>query len=509
MKIVFTFVLLLSALTVQGSESKGLIFGTVREALTGKEISGATVRLMIVNQMCPLKEVLSDEKGQFLFNDLSLGRYRVAVTKDGYARTVYGEASDHPVGQELLITGATSQHEIEFQLDGSAAISGHIYDSQGGSVPNSPVVLESIVDHRTFRTFTDSLGFFSLLDLPADFYKISARKYDSSKKQIEGERWYYPGTLDEDGIEAVELQTGKTAVIDIRFGIVPKHVWSGKVVGPDGEAVPGVDLAFLRLEDSKLSPLAACKTGEDGTCLVRSIAPGQYWVYLLHVPPPYAMWFVNDPAVRLIDAYTKRLLIEHGKQSSTEFHIERGVPVQAKIYMGSGAPAAMETGIKVTLTHFWQVSHFKLPFIAGSTHPTADTLEFYVHPALTYELEVNHQDPNADFSVVKVQWNRNPLSNPIQISQGSADQLEIWVDQGSTISGSAPGARVVFAERMNENSNDGNFYSPSLFNAIVQHGNFLLRALPPGTYRIRQDKKNAPFVEVTIAAGESKTVAFE
>ena len=510
MRILYVAIVFFHAISLFASDHPGVISGMVTKVTTGKEIPGVVVRLFLVNQVCPEREILTDENGEFYFSGVPSGRYRVSVTRNGYARTTYGQTRENPIGQALLITGISPRQRIHFELSEAAAVSGHIFDAEGNALAKSYFSLESVtLENRTFRGFTDELGYFHMADLPADFYKISARKYDSTGQQTEGDRWYYPGTLDEAKMEAVELEVGKTAVIDIRFGKAPEPGWIGKVLGPEGEAIPKADLSFLRFENSRWTPLAACRTLEDGTCFVRNLIPGKYWVYVAHAPAPYTTWLKKDAAVKSIERFAKPLLVEPEKQAITEFQLEKGIPVPAKIYVAGGAPAASDTGIQPMLTHSWEVANFKLPVNAGMTHDSPDTVAFYLHPELSYHLEVGQRDSRKEFSVTKILWNQNPLIDSIQVTGNSTAQMEIWVAQGSSISGRVAGAKVIFAERLQQEAFKEKFYPKTHFSTIVEQGNFLFQALPPGTYRIHQNNRNGPFVEVTVAAGESKTVSFE
>ncbi len=510
MRILYLAIIFFHALTLFATEQPGVISGTVRDANTGKEISGVTVRLLLVNQTCPVREMLTDEMGEFYFSGVPQGRYRVSATRNGYVRATYGQTRENPIGQELVITNISSHQQVHFELPEAAAVSGRIFDAQGDALAKAYFSLESItLENRTFRGFSDESGYFHLSDVPADFYKISARKYDASRKQVERDRWYYPGTLDEAKMEAVELEVGKTAVVDIRFGKAPAPGWIGKVYGPDGEAIPKADLAFLRSENSRWAPLAACRTAEDGTCSVRNLVAGEYWVYVAHAPAPYTTWLNKNTVEKNVEKFAKPLLVEPERQAITEFQLEKGISLPAKIYAAGGAPAASETGIKPTLTHFWEISNFKLPVSAGMTHDSPEIVEFYVHPELLYRLEVSQQDARKEFSVTRIHWNREPLVNPIQIAGSNTGELEIWLDHGSSISGKAGSAKVVFAERVEKEPSQENFYPKTHFSAIVEQGDFLFQALPPGTYRIHQNNRNGPFVEVTVGAGETKTVSFE
>jgi len=52
-------------------------------------------------------------------------------------------------------------------------------------------------------------------------------------------------------------------------------------------------------------------------------------------------------------------------------------------------------------------------------------------------------------------------------------------------------------------------YSDSLLHVSVQQGQFLIRGLPAGTYRVHKDSPQGSFVEVTLTSGESKTLTVD
>ncbi len=292
-----------------------LIYGTVTGA-TGEPVSAVTVRLMMIELVCPQKEVLTDKEGRYQFTDVEVGRYHVIATKEGYERAVYGLTSRNPAGEQIVISASAQKREVNFQLLPGAAVTGHIYDAAGNPVTKSYVFFQSLTDEKHSNyTFTDELGFYWIADLAPDLYKISSRKYLPQKKELVGDEFFYPGTPEESEAQPVFLEAGKTAVMDLYFQENHKSIWDAAVTGPKGEPVSKVDLSFLRISEGEITTTYGCRTDSDGTCSVRELPDGNYWVYVQYAPPPYTLYVNRKKAADPLQVFAKPVEIEKGKRS--------------------------------------------------------------------------------------------------------------------------------------------------------------------------------------------------
>jgi len=88
--IAFTLLLIFSNIvSAQNiSSSPGLVIGSIMDADNSKAISGANIRLTILSDTSFVKNELSLKNGEFLFDKLAFGYYRLQVSMVGYAGLV-------------------------------------------------------------------------------------------------------------------------------------------------------------------------------------------------------------------------------------------------------------------------------------------------------------------------------------------------------------------------------------------------------------------------------------
>ncbi len=250
-------------------------------------MAGVEVSLIAVTRGCPSSQALTDERGRFQFDKIPHGAYCVAVFKIGYEKITYGQTKDHPVGQELIVTPTSNPPDLEILLPYGAGVAGHIYDPSGLAIPRCYVFFDPVgITNQAFHVMTDQNGYYWAASLPEGAYVISARKYSEARHQVEGDRWYYPRTVDEKQATAVSLAAGKTATIDIRFGEDRVVKWIGTVLDPKGMPVARADLEITKWDGMQFLSKNVCRTGPKGTCEDRDLTDGNYWIFLSRAPYP-------------------------------------------------------------------------------------------------------------------------------------------------------------------------------------------------------------------------------
>jgi hypothetical protein len=195
---------LLSALTlsVRAQPSTILIHGRVLSGDTGDALPHA--RIVIYNDATPLPAIFSDGQGRFAAAPLPPGRYRLAVTKAGYALT-----SAERVGDRATSDG------VDVRMPRSSAVAGHVVDRFGD--PSAAVLIQlfmrapdrSKVGALVKNASTDDLGEYRFGGLPEGTYVVGTMTQQQDRTgQFNRTVTYYPGVTSIADAEDVVLRPG-------------------------------------------------------------------------------------------------------------------------------------------------------------------------------------------------------------------------------------------------------------------------------------------------------------
>src|SRR6266852_4852754 len=156
--------------------------------------------------------------GGFAMPDIEPGRYRLEVSKRGYARFLYGARGTDRPGAMLSVDSGQHVTNLVLPMSPQAVITGRVLDEDGDPVPYIEVrLLGPRFDHGKRRLEpldggqTDDLGEFRIFGLSPGKYYLSA---ESEGRQDEGygsdgfASTYYPRTTDPAGATAVDVRPG-------------------------------------------------------------------------------------------------------------------------------------------------------------------------------------------------------------------------------------------------------------------------------------------------------------
>src|SRR5215467_2997246 len=153
------------------------VSGMVVDAATGAPLSGAQVTL--TSSMAPgVEAMLTDESGQFAFDDVPASKYVLSAKRKGYLEQLYKQ---HQQFSTAIVTGpGLNMENLRFDLRPGASISGVVTDEAGEPVRNAQVTLiqrEVFMGRRnTFQrsgTITNDLGQFRFGHLTPGTYFIA------------------------------------------------------------------------------------------------------------------------------------------------------------------------------------------------------------------------------------------------------------------------------------------------------------------------------------------------
>ncbi|HKF64881.1 MAG TPA: carboxypeptidase-like regulatory domain-containing protein [Vicinamibacterales bacterium] len=188
------------------SEPAIQIYGRVVAADTGDPLVHA--RVVIFNDALPLSPIFSDAQGRFSSVPLPQGRYRLTVTKAGYALT------------SVARLDSLSPDDVEVRLPRSSAIAGRVLDEFGEPAPGVSMRLLTRSPDRTKvgvqvkATSTDDLGEYRFGGLAAGAYVVSATMRQVVANDVNESVNYYPGVAAIANALDIDLHPG-----DERLGI--------------------------------------------------------------------------------------------------------------------------------------------------------------------------------------------------------------------------------------------------------------------------------------------------
>jgi len=145
--------------------SKALIEGVVVRADSGTALPGVQIDLMRFSASpstdpfaSNLITVTGDSRGHFEIPNLSAGMYRVFATRNGFARSEYGQRTPNGRGVSLTIVDGQQIRDLTFRLQPAGTITGRVTGSDGEPLTGFSVeLLRATYDSTGTRVLRPSL----------------------------------------------------------------------------------------------------------------------------------------------------------------------------------------------------------------------------------------------------------------------------------------------------------------------------------------------------------------
>jgi protocatechuate 3,4-dioxygenase beta subunit len=278
------------------------VSGTVLEAGTNTPVAGAQVTLMsfaLRPQPGRPPEPLvatTDQNGQYRFEALESGRYRVSVQKAGFA-TMFG-----PGLPEATLKAGERKTDLNVTIQRGAAIVGRVLDENGEPIANAhvmawrrpPVPNGAAAAGRLglipagSAAQTNDLGEFRLFGLaPGEVYVQATSGPDfgrsASPRPTVPLATYFPGIADVVGAMPITLAAGQTSgEITIRMVSAPAFQISGVITDEGGRPVENA-LVRLLLERTPGEPpmpfmgrMQSARSDKAGNFTISGVVNGSY-----------------------------------------------------------------------------------------------------------------------------------------------------------------------------------------------------------------------------------------
>jgi hypothetical protein len=118
----------------QAVPATGRIMGRVSAADTGRPLR--TARVMLSGGQGGGRSAVTDDSGQFDFQQLPEGRYTLNASKAGFVSLSYGQRRPLQPGTPLQLANNQTLRDLELRLPRGSAIGGRITDETGEPMPN-------------------------------------------------------------------------------------------------------------------------------------------------------------------------------------------------------------------------------------------------------------------------------------------------------------------------------------------------------------------------------------
>jgi hypothetical protein len=537
------------------SQSPVLIRGQVVSAETGDQLVHA--RVVIFNDATPLPAVFADAQGQFSSGPLPTGRYRLTVTKPGYALTTV---------TRLPADGVT------VRMPRASAIAGRVVDRFGEPAAGVQMQLFLLDSDRAGpgvmvkTTSTDDLGEYRFGGLARGDYVVGAATQQPTGNGVGRSVSFYPGVAtvadaqdldlhpgDEKlGVDFSSIETQPAEASQVNFAVPIRVGPNGPVILPSQITGTGVIRGRITRTDglpvvratvstsvSQIVPNAGRNVAVNLARSTQTDDDGRYEIADL----PAAQYRVTAAKLGYVTVrYGQRQDAEQGvpidlAESQTRTRIDVVLPrysnVTGRIVDEFGDPVE---GAAVTLSQIkFQAGRKRLVSVSGMSGRTTDDLgryriyavppgEYVVGASVGQVLAFQPSTGVAGYATTFFPSTVNPREAQLVSVSRSQDVTAVDVVLVPTMTSTISGKKVGADGRpfggslvLNPSERSGALLTPGAGARIYDDGRFEFPNVAPGDYVIQADEgRKGPGREgqfawalVTVEGGDVRDVMLE
>jgi Carboxypeptidase regulatory-like domain len=404
------------------------ISGKVIDSRSGQALARCSVAIDALPPRTQSISLVTGEEGQFLFDGLTLGKYRLTATRRGYLTQSYEGHDD--LATAIAVGPALKSEGLTFKLMPQSIVFGTVTDEAGEPIRRAQVRLFQDQDAMGIRltqqrqmAMTDDRGTYEIANVSPDNYylAVSAQPWfargmapmmmDDTQQELNAAfnvaypTTFYPDATDSE--EAIPIPVKGGERIEANMTLTAQRAVRLRIAVPRGEPSNyGVSIersVFGQPEQVPTGP----QTSKDGVVEIDGVLPGRYDVTLTRSAensPPASTHFTADVAGNTTD------LNQDGGEATGE------ITVSGKITsLESNAPSL---GIALTSMHPRR-SYFAAISKSGE-------FTFKVPPG---EYEIVGQIPQMYLASI-ISPNTVVKGHTLQVKPGTSPTLEIVAGSG-------------------------------------------------------------------------------
>ncbi len=398
------------------------IHGRVIDALSGKPIDGAEVRLIDTTVEQEKKEIagrtvttrsftrsgktLTGSDGRYGFDGIRAGAYRLLVTHRMYLLSCMAPAAVR--GQCDVITVDTDQRvaDANTSLTPGGIIRGRVLDKDGKPLEGGLVKAEvdqALQGANTATTGAD--GRFEITSVPPG--QLLIRVDPPAGPPAFHRTMYYPGVPTRDEAQPVTIEMGGTVEIELRLRDIPVATVRTTLTGPEGFRVQKMTLIN---PDTRM--LINMKVSEDGVASVSDLDEGRY-----------AIAVTAAAESGTLAAY--HLIVVGAGDYDVPMQLEPTATVAGRIVVDRGGVPPADS---VTVEAHWVNDNLKLDLTGPETISVAPDGSFTMR-GLYGRRQFQLFGLSDEWRVTAVRAGRADVTSGIDLAPGSSTELTIVVSR--------------------------------------------------------------------------------
>jgi hypothetical protein len=425
---------------------------------------------------------------------LDPGAYRLSVSRIGFVTEEYGQRKPNTPGAVLTLRPGQELRDLIFRLIPAGVISGRIFDDDGEPLPGVAVeafrqVYSEGKRSRTTasRVETNDLGEYRLYGLTPGHYFVSSiyptwsraggeDDPSSAAAQAEGyAKLYYSGTPDASKAVSITVKPGEeVSSIDILMRKVAVHQIRGHVYNQvTHKPGQGVNLFLLPKTNSREwdPPNGVEVRKSDGSFVIPEVLPGSYMLI--------SLWFDNE------SQYVNQQMIDVGNADldGIAVVVAPGIDIAGSI-IWDGHPSYEKDELTVL------PQPVGIPFeFRGQVRVASNNL-FTLKEVGEGTYRATVMGMSKDSYIKDVRYGEaTAIKDGFTVTRGEPSTLEIIISsRGARVQGTVqnadglplPGVSVVLVPELSRREN----YQLHKTQSTDQYGNFDLRGIAPGDYKL-------------------------